>query len=71
MDRILLTRILHPSFDECDVFMPDFGAERPADGHGLWQRASHAELKEWVGVDVPEGIQEEKGVRYEFQMWTR
>ncbi|KAJ7900322.1 dihydrofolate reductase [Mycena olivaceomarginata] len=26
VDRILLTRILSPAFDECDVFMPDFWA---------------------------------------------
>src|ERR1700738_824954 len=24
VDRVMLTRILSPSFDECDVFMPDF-----------------------------------------------
>ena len=72
VDRVLLTRILAPAFDDCDVFMPDFAAERKADGiREAWRRASHQELQEWVGFDVPEGVQEEKGVQYEFQMWVR
>lgn len=70
VNRILLTRIISPAFDECDVFLPDFG--RTGDGSGReWSRSSHAELQAWVGFDVPEGVQEEKGVQYEFQMWTR
>jgi len=36
-----------------------------------WKQTSHAELVNWVGFDVPEGEQEEQGVRYEFQMWIR
>lgn len=35
-----------------------------------WKQASHQELQEWVGVEVPSGVQEENGVNYEFQMWT-
>lgn len=68
LDRILLTRIISPAFEDCDVFMPDFLAEnvQPA-----WTRATHADLRSWVGFEVPEGIQEENGVRYEFQMWVR
>lgn len=68
VDRVLLTRILEPAFDSCDVFMPDFldGASDTA-----WRRASHAELEEWVGFQVAEGTQEENGVQYEFQMWIR
>jgi dihydrofolate reductase len=66
VDRIILTRILSPDFEECDVFMPDFvGEERE------WTRAGHADLREWVGFEVPEGEQEENGVKYEFQMWIR
>ncbi|RDB29498.1 Dihydrofolate reductase [Hypsizygus marmoreus] len=68
VDRILLTRILSPDFDQCDVFMPDFlgqGTEK------RWDRASHEELEAWVGFKVPEGEQEENGIKYEFQMWTR
>ncbi|KAI0094863.1 dihydrofolate reductase-like domain-containing protein [Irpex rosettiformis] len=72
VDRILLTRILSPAFEDCDVFMPDFlrgnlGREVVM----AWKRASHNELQEWVGFEVPEGVQEEKGIKYEFQMWTR
>ncbi|KAJ7786281.1 dihydrofolate reductase-like domain-containing protein [Mycena metata] len=66
VDRILLTRILSPAFDECDVFVPDF-----LSGTSGWKIASHDALQEWVGFEVAEGVQEENGVSYEFQMWVR
>jgi len=66
IDRVLLTRILSPAFEDCDVFMPDFAAEDEN-----WKQAEHAELIEWAGFDVPKGVQEENGVEYEFQMWVR
>ncbi|KAK7058980.1 hypothetical protein VNI00_001604 [Paramarasmius palmivorus] len=65
VDRVLLTRILSPEFEECDVFMPDFMKS------GDWKRVSHDDLCKWVGFDVPEGVQEENGVQYEFQLWAR
>ena len=72
VDRILLTRILSPSFEDCDVFMPNFqGSDFTNEESIPWKKASHGELQEWVGFEVPEGVQEEKGVKYEFQMWTR
>jgi len=67
VDRVLLTRIVSPAFEECDVFMPDFLADTGAN----WQRAPHTELQDWVGFDVPEAEQEEKEIKYEFQMWVR
>ena len=69
VDRILLTRILSPAFEDCDVFMPDFLED--VSGSRLWRRASHEELREWVGFDVVVGAQEENGVQYEFKMWVR
>ena len=66
VDHILLTRIISPDFEECDVFMPDF-----LSGKAGWKRAPHAALEEWVGFEVAEGAQEEDGVKYEFQMWVR
>ena len=66
VDRILLTRILSPSFDDCNVFFPDFLSH-----DGRWTQCSHEELQNWVGFDVPAGVQEERGVKYEFQMWVR
>ena len=36
-----------------------------------WRRCTNAELRAWAGFEVPEGIQEEKGVAYEFQLWER
>ncbi|TBU35296.1 dihydrofolate reductase [Dichomitus squalens] len=69
VDRVLLTRILAPAFEDCDVFMPDFLTQ--TDDTLPWRRVSHAELQEWVGFDVVAGEQEENGVQYEFQMWVR
>ncbi|KAG8814570.1 dihydrofolate reductase [Serendipita sp. 399] len=89
LDRILLTRIVEPAFDECDVFLPEFrsssqiAVEARSDPLALpessvtetdekanWRRASHQELSDWAGFQVPEGVQEEKGVKYVFQMWV-
>ncbi|KAJ7597012.1 dihydrofolate reductase-like domain-containing protein [Mycena floridula] len=66
VDRVLMTRIISPDFNECDTFMPEFLGERSG-----WVQANHAELVEWAGFDVPEGLQEENDVQYEFQMWVR
>jgi len=72
VDRILLTRIISPAFDQCDVRMPDFQVQVPSAGDiSPWRRASHEELQEWVGFELDAGIQEENGVKYEFQMWIR
>ncbi|TFK41182.1 dihydrofolate reductase-like domain-containing protein [Crucibulum laeve] len=68
VDRALITRIIAPDFEECDVFMPNFLQEKE---ESVWTRTSHQALQEWVGFEVPEGIQEENGVNYEFQMWVR
>jgi Dihydrofolate reductase len=66
--RVLLTRIIEPSFEGCDVFMPDFvGGE----GGGKWTRAEQDALSSWVGFEAPKGVQEEGGVEYEFEMWIR
>jgi len=65
VDRILLTRILSPAFEGCDVFFPEF---RDIPG---WSQASHADLEAWAGFEVAKGVQEENGVEYEFQMWVR
>jgi dihydrofolate reductase len=49
------------------VFLDDF----QTDGKAEWKRVSHKTLEEWVGFEVPEGEQEENGIKYEFQMWIR
>ena len=71
VDRILLTRILSPSFEDCDVFMPNFQKMAEKDSLRPWVKRTHQDLQEWVGFEVPEGVQTENGVEYEFQMWTR
>lgn len=73
VDRILLTRIISPAFEQCDVFMPDFLGlkEGKEESVGGWKKASYEELRSWFGCEVPEGVQEEKGVQYEYQMWVR
>jgi dihydrofolate reductase len=68
VDRILLTRILSPAFDDCNVYFPDIWKSNTSSN---WRQSSHQELEEWLGLEVVPGIQEEKGVEYEFQMWTR
>ena len=48
------------------------GGGSGSSGSGVqWKRVSQTELDEWVGEKVPEGVQEENGTRYEFQMWER
>lgn len=74
VDRILLTRVLEPAFDECDVFLPDFAQQTRSSAGGeekAWKQSTHQELADWVGWDVPEGVVEEKGVKYRYEMWVR
>ncbi len=71
VDRVLLTRVLSPDFDDCDTFMADITAEKDDAGVLIWAKAEHKSLVDWAGFGVPEGVQEENGVRYEFQMWVR
>ena len=71
VDRVLLTRITSPAFGDCDVHLPDFLSDTNSEGNAVWARARHEELKEWTGLDVPQGVQTENEVEYEFQMWTR
>jgi len=76
VDRILLTRILSPAYDQCDVFFPDFANAAKNDidtddAGRLWRRVKHAEMEDWLGLSVPEGVQEERGSTYEYQMWVR
>ncbi|KAG9008084.1 dihydrofolate reductase [Tulasnella sp. JGI-2019a] len=63
IDRVLLTRILSPAYEECDVFFPALDVQ--------WRRAPHSDLEAWVGFPVTEGVQEERGTTYEYQMWVR
>ncbi|QSZ37699.1 hypothetical protein DSL72_008798 [Monilinia vaccinii-corymbosi] len=66
--RILLTRILQ-DFD-CDTYFP---VELREDGTGEgWARRDTQALREWTGEgeDV-EGVKEEAGVKYIFEMWEK
>jgi dihydrofolate reductase len=62
IDRVLLTRILSPSYD-CDVFFPTLD-------DAIWKNATYTELAEFVG-DVAEDAQTEGDTTYEFQMYVR
>ncbi|KAM7189254.1 Dihydrofolate reductase-like domain containing protein [Rhypophila sp. PSN 637] len=66
--RILLTRVL--SDFECDTFFPLVLGDNNNNG-GEWKRSSKEKFDDWVGENVPEGVQEENGTKYEFQMWER
>ena len=65
--RILLTRVL--TAFECDTFFPiRLNEDGKAEG---WERKSKEELDRWAGETVPEGVQEEEGTKYVFEMWER
>ncbi|GAA5968181.1 hypothetical protein JCM21900_003073 [Sporobolomyces salmonicolor] len=78
VDRILLTR-LFTEYPDCDTFLHDFASDTDPEGRRIWRQASHQDLRDWAGWDVPEGRQterdrlpkEDKMVEYEFQMWVR
>ncbi|ROT40373.1 dihydrofolate reductase [Sodiomyces alkalinus F11] len=66
--RVLLTSVLEPEFG-CDVFFPlGLGGGLESEVKG-WAKREKAALDAWVGEEVQEGVQEENGTRYEFQMW--
>ncbi|KAI0883607.1 dihydrofolate reductase-like domain-containing protein [Annulohypoxylon maeteangense] len=65
--RVLLTQIQSAGF-ECDTFFPLELDEQSTNG---WVKKSKDELDVWTGETVPEGVQEENGTRYEFQLWER
>ncbi|RWA12138.1 hypothetical protein EKO27_g2962 [Xylaria grammica] len=71
--RVLLTRVINDF--ECDTFFPlhlsEVSSETEGGSTGRWIRRSPADLDQWTGEMVPEGIQEENQTQYEFQMWER
>lgn len=83
LDHLLITRIFDPAFDECDVFLPEFRAEWQKaqdvedasndipEGDADWRRCSDADLDAFMGEPVEKGVIEEKGVKYQLQMWQR
>ena len=65
VDRVLLTRIKSPAFEDCDTFV------QPIDETTGWHKSSYEELASYVGFEPPLGDQEEKGTVYEFQLWQK
>ncbi|KAK9795770.1 putative Dihydrofolate reductase-like domain-containing protein [Seiridium cardinale] len=65
--RILLTKVMTDF--ECDAFFPLKLFE--SQGDSKWIKSSKQELDAWAGETVPEGVQEENGTEYEFQMWEK
>ncbi|KAH8199647.1 hypothetical protein TruAng_006177 [Truncatella angustata] len=65
--RILLTKVM--SDFECDTFFSLKLFE--SQGDSKWVKSSKEELDEYTGETVPEGVQEENGTEYEFQMWEK
>jgi len=64
--RILLTKVL--SDFECDTIFP---LKLGEDADGEWQKRTKEELDKWVGEKVPEGVQDENGVQYVFEMYEK
>lgn len=92
LDKLMITRIHSPAFEECDVFLPEFRtseqikqderfAEIGDDQSAVaklnplpeqkWSIASDQDFDQFMGEPVAHGIEEEKGVRYTFQLWDR
>ncbi|KAK7988588.1 hypothetical protein PG989_008903 [Apiospora arundinis] len=67
--RVLLTSVMDDF--ECDTFFPLRLLSGEDGGDKKWAQRSKEELDAWTGETVPEGLQEENGTRYEFQMWER
>ncbi|KAI1854911.1 hypothetical protein JX266_001029 [Neoarthrinium moseri] len=65
--RILLTKVI--SDFECDAFFPLKLFE--SQGDAIWVKKPKEEFDAWTGEEVPDGIQEENGTEYEFQMWEK
>ncbi|KAG9230953.1 dihydrofolate reductase-like domain-containing protein [Amylocarpus encephaloides] len=67
--RILLTRILDEF--ECDAHFPiELGGNRVAEVG--WKRKDMKDLGTWTGEgEAAEGVKEESGTKYEFEMWER
>lgn len=66
--RILLTRIMDDF--ECDT---NFPIQLNEDGTGSgWRRTDTQALREWTGEgEAIEGVKEEGGVKYVFEMWEK
>jgi dihydrofolate reductase len=60
-EYVLLTTILTEV--ECDTFVPLVSQM------STYQRLPHSDLETLVGFDVPQGIQHEKDMAYEFQLY--
>lgn len=69
---IFYTQVFTPV--ECDVFAPGLDVLART-----YKRQPHQELQKWLPLmkckgeqmPVPEGVQEEKGMTYEFQLWEK
>ncbi|OAA34548.1 Dihydrofolate reductase [Metarhizium rileyi] len=65
--RVLLTRIEEEY--ECDTFFGlELGGEAKVPG---WTRRPVEEWRDWTGEEGDGKMEEESGVRYEWQMWER
>lgn len=80
LERLLITRIYEPGFEECDVFLPEFRRdwqieqeekEGNQQGDCQWRHCTESELDDFVEEETEKGVIEEKGVRYRLQMWSR
>ncbi|KIK96265.1 hypothetical protein PAXRUDRAFT_80484, partial [Paxillus rubicundulus Ve08.2h10] len=60
-----LLACLHAPEFKCDMFFPDVL------GGAAWRRVSYKGHSAWGGFEVPERIQQEGGIDFEYQMWAR
>jgi dihydrofolate reductase len=64
-ERLLITRIVEPAFDDCDTFFPRWTDDPD------WRQRPHEALEAWLGDKVPEGLVDDGGVTYRMEMWER
>ncbi|KAJ4391233.1 hypothetical protein N0V93_004850 [Gnomoniopsis smithogilvyi] len=68
--RVLLTKVM--SDFECDTYFSlKLSDEAERDCDSAWVKKTKEELDAWAGEAVPEGLQVENDIKYEFQMWER
>lgn len=62
---VLITRVIEGDGFGCDTFFP----VRLEDGG--WEKKSWEELCEFVGEEVPRGVQKEGEIEFEFELWEK
>ncbi|KAI9808382.1 MAG: dihydrofolate reductase [Pycnora praestabilis] len=66
-----LSRALNQGLSKSGDGVRKIFGSREQEGSGEWRRCGKEEFDQWVGEEVPGGLQKEGGVEYEFCMFER